>query len=395
MGKPLPNLRNEAWLQGAELQALLRVLALAGGEGRVAGGAVRNALLEEDVTEIDVATTLSPSAVIDACSAAKFAVHPTGIDHGTVTVVVRGMPFEVTTLRRDVATDGRRATVKFTDDWRDDAARRDFTINAMYADADGNIYDYTDGYRDIVNRRVRFVGMASARIKEDYLRILRFFRFHARYGKGAPDAAGLAACVRLRKGIATLSAERIRQEMLKILVAPRAVPTLKVMSQNNILKIILPFEDEWRVIGRLPPDGLLRLAALAKAPESLKAAFRLSNDEGKRISHLIQAPILTPKLRDVERRRLLYELREQTWTDAVALAWARSRAQLDDPSWRALADLPSQWQRPIFPINGKDLQALGMDAGPALGRSLRQLEDWWIASDFLPRRDELLRKVMT
>jgi poly(A) polymerase len=393
MGKALPSLAKEKWLQEPNLQKLLHVIADAGGEARIAGGAVRNALLGEPVTEIDIATNLQPDQVIHVCKAAKFAVHPTGIDHGTLTVVVHGTPFEVTTLRKDVSTDGRRATVKFTDDWREDALRRDFTINAMYADAAGKIYDYTDGYRDIQNRKVRFVGSAAQRIKEDYLRILRFFRFHARFGKGAPDAAGLAACKRLRKGIGTLSAERIRQEMLKLLPAPAALPTLKVMSITGILKEIIPYTDDWRLIKRLPADGLLRLAVLAKEPKELKSRFRLSNDEGKRISQLFHAPIVSPKLRANEQRRLLYVLQDETWRDVVALSWARSRAPLTDHHWQALLDLPSKWQRPSFPVNGKVLQDHGVPQGPELGRMLRQLEDWWIASDFQPERDELLRKV--
>ncbi len=395
MAKPLPFLGKEPWLQADELQSLLRELAAAGGEGRIAGGAVRNALLGEPVTEIDIATTLPPEQVARVCKAAKLAVHLTGIDHGTLTIVVHGTTFEVTTLRKDVATDGRRATVKFTSDWSEDAHRRDFTINAMYADATGKVYDFTNGWRDIQTRKVRFVGKAADRIREDYLRILRFFRFHAHYGTGSPDAMGLAACVRLKKGITTLSAERLRQEMLKLLSAPRAVPTLKIMGKNSILKTILPYTDDWRVLQRLPGDGILRLTALAKDPATLKSRFRLSNDEGRRISHLLDAPSLSPKLRESEQRKLLYFLKEQTWADAVALNWARGKASLSDVQWQALLDLPSHWKRPVLPVNGKDLQDLGLKPGPELGSALRRLEDWWIASDFQPGQDELLRKVLT
>jgi poly(A) polymerase len=393
MAKKLPSLADQVWLKDERLQHVLRVLSEAGGEGRVAGGAIRNALMGEPVTEVDIATSLPPSDVERVCKAAKFAVHATGIEHGTLTIVVQGTPFEVTTLRKDITTDGRRAKVKFTDDWREDAQRRDFTINAMYCDAQGQILDYTNGYKDIQTRTVKFVGNPGERIKEDYLRILRFFRFHARYGKGSPNKQGLSASKRLRKGIETLSAERIRQEMLKLLVAPRGVPTLKVMHANGILKSIIPHTDDWRTLARLPADGLLRLAVLAKEPHKLKSSFRLSNDEARRLVQLFAAPSLTPRLRPAEQHRLLYALGESTWTDAVNLSWSKSRATLSDPKWQALRDLPTHWKRPVFPVNGKDLMERGIKAGPALGNTLRRLEDWWIASDFKPSPDEILRRL--
>ena len=206
----LPSLAQEAWLVDPHLQKVMAVLSRNGGV-RVVGGAVRNALMGLPVADVDLATTHLPLEVIKLCKAAKFGVHLTGIDHGTVTVTCGKGVFEVTTLRRDVATDGRRATVAFTEDWAEDAARRDFTMNAIYCDAIGKCYDYTNGYADILNRKVRFVGAANMRIREDYLRILRFFRFHAAYGNGAPERIGLAACVALKSGLQNLSAERIRQ----------------------------------------------------------------------------------------------------------------------------------------------------------------------------------------
>jgi poly(A) polymerase len=389
----LPSLSRAKWLQQPNLQNLLHAIAHGGGEARVAGGAVRNALLGEAVTEVDIATNLPPAHITRICQAAGYKVHPTGIEHGTVTVVVHGTPFEVTTLRNDIATDGRRATVKFTEEWREDALRRDFTINAMYCDNAGKIYDYTNGYKDIRNRVVRFVGTPSQRILEDHLRILRFFRFHAHFAKSAPDKLGLAACIRLKNGIAKLSAERIRQETMKLLSAPRAVPTLRIMAKAGILRRVIPHTDEWRVIERLPPDSILRLAILANAPAKLKDALRLSNDEAKRIDEMLDAPAVSPVLRPTERRRILYTIGIRAWRDAVRLNWAMSRALLKDRKWQILLRLPDAWPIPQFPVKGRDLQSVGIAPGPQIGETLRQLEDIWIASDFKPTRDELLQKV--
>ncbi len=365
----------------------------AGGDVRVAGGAVRNSLLGVPISDVDLATTMLPDDLIHVCKAAGFGVHPTGIDHGTVTVVNKGQPFEVTTLRLDVETDGRRAVVKFTDDWQADAMRRDFTINAMYCDASGKIYDYTTGYIDIQRKRVRFVGDSEARIKEDYLRILRFFRFHAWYGKGSPCPVGLAASVKLKSGLKKISAERIRQELLKLIVAPCAVDTLKVMAASGILKIIFPYTEEWRVIGRLPMDAVLRLFVLAQKPSTLKDLLRLSNEESLRIENLSAAPEVSPKLRDAVQRSMLYRLGAETWTDAVHLSWAKSGATLTSAKWQALLDLPKLWPLPKFPLTGKDMIAVGLIPGPDMGAQLQALEDWWVASDFAPTRDEILLRI--
>jgi poly(A) polymerase len=381
-----------AWLRDKRLQRLLAVLN-AEGEARVAGGAVRNALLKRPVSDIDIATTLLPQRVSELCKASGFGVHPTGVEHGTLTITVDKHPFEVTTLRKDVETDGRRAVVAFTKDWRTDALRRDFTINALYCDAAGKIYDFTEGCADLRNQKVKFVGAPSRRIKEDALRILRFFRFHAIYGKGAPDPAGLAACSRARKQLRNLSAERIRAEMLKLLAAALAVPTLKVMAKAKILSEILPYTDDWKVIERLPADPIPRLFALAKQPQDLQQRFKLSNAEAARIQSLLEAPELSPDLTPVEQRRLLRHLGADTWADAVALSFARSKASPTDRKWRALAKLPEKFTPPPFPVNGADLIKAGLAPGPALGEKLRALEDWWIASDFKPTRDDLLTRL--
>jgi poly(A) polymerase len=389
----LPSLAAEAWLAEPALQRLFAVLAAAGGEGRVAGGAVRNALLGEAVTEVDVATTLSPEQVTEACTAAGMGVHPTGIEHGTVTVVVDHHPFEVTTLRHDIETDGRRAKVMFTDDWEADAQRRDFTMNALYCDARGTIHDFVNGFADVQRRRVIFVGDPEQRIREDYLRILRFFRFHARYGHGRPDAAGLAACSRLRAGLDGLSAERVRQEMFKLMAAPAAVETLQLMAEQGILPHLLPYTEEWRVLGRLPPDPLLRLSVLAGDPLAMPERWRLSNHEARRLADTVSLMPPSPALRPAEQRIILYQNGAEAWRDLVRIAWARSDAPLDDARWQALLDLPERWPVPALPVAGRDLLAAGMSPGPEIGVMLRKLEDWWVASDFQPTRDELLKRL--
>jgi poly(A) polymerase len=389
----LPALARARWLKEPSLQRVFAIVSGAGGEARVAGGAVRNALLGESIGDIDIATTLQPQDVITAFKAAGLSVHPTGIDHGTVTVVVDHKPYEITTLRRDVETDGRRAVVAFTDNWKEDALRRDFTINALYCDAAGKIHDYVDGYADILRKRIIFVGAPAARIREDNLRILRFFRFLAAYEKMTADPASLAACVRLKKGLLGLSAERIAREMFKLLVGPKAVPVLKLMAKHKVLKLIVPHKDEFRVIARLPPDPLLRSFALAKKPESLREAWRLSNNQAKRIESLLQGTALTPKLRENEQQKLLYAMGPEAWRDSVHLAWAKSRASQTDRAWQRMLILPSRWVSPSFPVTGRDLLDLGFPSGPVLGRELKRLEDYWIGTDFKSTKDELLESI--
>ena len=388
----LPNLAGEKWLQEARLQKVLAVLNT-GGVTRIAGGAVRNALMKMPISDVDLATTLLPTDVMQLAKGAGFAVHPTGLEHGTVTVVYRAAAFEVTTLRRDMQTDGRHAVVSFTTSFEEDASRRDFTMNALYCDANGKIYDFTNGYADIRRKRVKFVGVAARRIEEDYLRILRFFRFHAAYGKGMPDAKGVAACKKLRKGLAKISVERLRQELLKLLVAPRAVKTFQVMAKAQVLRQIIPHTEHWRVLNRLGPDAMLRLAVLAAEPLTLKDGLRLSKAEATRIEDALAAPEISPTLREKERRALLYRLGCQVWRDGVALSWARSRASDKDLKWKKLRKLPDRWVIPVLPLSGKELLAAGLIAGPEIGAGLQLAEDYWIASDFTAQADELLNLV--
>ena len=357
----MKSLAGEAWLADPALHRVFDALKTVGGVSRIAGGAVRNALMGEPIADIDIATTLTPDQVMAAGKQADLGVKPTGIEHGTVMLIADHKPFEVTTLRVDAETFGRKARVAFTDDWAADAGRRDFTMNALYCDAGGTILDLVNGFRDIVRRRVRFVGDARKRIEEDYLRILRFFRFHARYGKGAPDVEGLKACVRLRKGLKRLSRERIRQELLKLLAAPRAAETVAVMAKRGILAEILPKPFALDILARiqridaahsLEPDALLRLHALFPKAGDLGSRLRLSGDEASRISRMRAAPALSPKLRDRERRAMLYHLGAETWRDAARLVWARAKPPGRSASWKELLDLPFAWPIPRFPVNG-------------------------------------------
>ena len=266
-------------------------------------------------------------------------------------------------------------------------------MNALYCDARGTVHDFVDGWPDVQRRRVIFVGDPEQRIAEDYLRILRFFRFHARYGHGAPDAAGLAACTRLKAGLDGLSAERIRQEMFKLMSAPGAVDTLKLMAGQGILSQLLPYTEDWRVLQRLGADPLLRLAVLAQDPRSMPERWRLSNHEAKRLEALASLLPPSPALRPTEQRAILYHMGPEAWRDLVQVAWARSDAASDDAEWKTLLELPERWSIPVLPVSGRDLLAAGMSPGPEIGVMLSKLEDWWVASDFQPSRDELLKRL--
>jgi poly(A) polymerase len=407
---PPPNLAGADWLVDARLQRVLAALSAEGGEARVAGGAVRNALIGEPVSDVDVATTEVPSRVAELSRRADLDVHPTGLDHGTLTVVAKDAQgpkaFEVTTLRVDVETFGRHAQVAFTEDWSADARRRDFTMNAMYCDRAGTVFDPVGGYADLMERRVRFVGEPEARIREDFLRILRFFRFHARYGQGNPDPDGFAACVALQEGLEKLSAERIRQEMLKLLVAPGAVPALRVMVETGIAGRILPTGHDLARMSRmaeidashgLEPDPVLRLAAIGLATAddaaTLRQALRLSNAEFGRLQHLARSVPPTPALRANERRIVLYQMGPRNFHDAVRLAWAADASGFAAEDWIELLGLPQHWPRPRFPVSGADLARCGVPSGPEMGRLLRRLEDWWMAAGFPADKEAVMAQL--
>jgi poly(A) polymerase len=395
-------LSDAVWLRHGAVARLLAVLDGNGEEARVVGGAVRNALLELAIDEIDLATTAVPEEVVRRVTAAGWKSVPTGIEHGTVTVIVDGKPFEVTTLRQDVETYGRRAKVAFGRDWRLDAQRRDFTINALSVAADGTVYDYVGGIADIAARRVRFIGEASARIAEDYLRILRFFRFHAWYGASAPDAEGLHACILARAGLDTLSHERVRMELLKLFLARHAAPTLAVMAETGILGAVLggvpwlaSFENVVKVetVLGMEADATRRLGALGvwvkEDGERLAQRLRLSNAEAERLVALDLWWRMTPAAGDQTARALLYRLGPQAFTDRVLIAWSRAPAGAADAAWHALASLPQRWTVPVFPLKAADFMQRGIAAGPTLGRAIRLAEDAWIAADFPDERATL------
>jgi poly(A) polymerase len=394
-----PDLRDAAWLKAGEVPRLLALLDRDGEEARVVGGAVRNELMRLPVDEIDVATTAAPDEVTRRAEAAGFKAVPTGVEHGTVTVVIDGKPFEVTTLRTDVETYGRKAKVAFGRDWSKDAQRRDFTMNALSASAGGAVYDYVGGLADLAARHVRFIGDPAQRIAEDYLRILRFFRFHARYGQGALDAAGLHACIVARAGLETLSRERVRAELLKLLLAPHATPTLAVMAETGILGPVLggvpllaSFDNTAKVEAAIgaAPDATRRLGALGvltmEDAERLSERLRLSNAEFERLMTLEYWWQVTPAAGEHAARVLLYQLGPSWFTDRVLVAWSRSDAGAADAAWQRLATLPQRWTAPMFPLKAADFFNRGIPKGPQMGVVLRAAEQAWIDADFPTER---------
>jgi poly(A) polymerase len=388
-------LNNAAWLKDAAVTGLLALLNRDGEEARVVGGAVRNALMDRAVTEIDIATTAEPPEVIRRTEAAGYKAVPTGVEHGTVTVVIDGRPFEVTTLRIDVETYGRKAKVVFGRDWAKDADRRDFTMNALSASSDGKVYDYVGGLADIAVKRVRFIGEPDKRIAEDYLRILRFFRFHAQYGEGPLDAASLFACIRARGGIEQLSRERVRMEVLKLIAGLHPAPTLAIMAECGILETVLggvpylaSFENVVKAEAALgiEPDATRRMGALGvwvlEDAERLSERLRLSNAEVERLLKLEYWWRVKPAEGDRAARILLYLLGPASFVDRVLVAWSRSAASVADQSWREFATMPQRWTAPRFPLRATDFINRGVPKGPAMGAVLRVAEQAWIDTDF-------------
>jgi poly(A) polymerase len=387
--------KRESWMTAAETAAVMDALSADGGDARFVGGAVRNALLRRPVSDVDIATPLAPDAVIARLKQAGLDAVPTGLAHGTVTAIANGKPFEITTLRRDVTTDGRHATVAFTTDWKEDAARRDFTINAMSADRDGRVFDYFGGAADLAAGRVRFVGDAATRIAEDYLRILRLFRFHAWYGQGEIDRDALAAAAAARAGLATLSGERVQKEMLRLLAAERPVHVLRVMAASGILADILPGELTIARLERLAaidadsfftPDAVLRLAALlpdAAVARQIAERWRLSGADRARLIDLCGATEkIVSYLSIKEVRKLLYRLGTGPFRDRVFLRWAADPKETNAIQWRALLAVADAWVAPEFPLTGRDVMIAGVPEGPLVGKILAEVEEWWVDSDF-------------
>jgi tRNA nucleotidyltransferase/poly(A) polymerase len=383
------------WLTSGPAARVLELLGGDGEEARVVGGAVRNALLKIPTGDIDIATTALPDEVIRRARAAGIKSVPTGIDHGTVTLVVDGQPFEVTTLREDTETFGRKARVAFGRDWIRDAERRDFTINGLSVDADRVVHDYVGGLDDIAAKRVRFIGDPDRRIAEDYLRILRFFRIHAAFGSGAPDREGYLACIRARAGLANLSAERMRMEMLKLMVAEGAAVAIGAMADGGLLLPILGGVAYTGPLGAMisaermlgwKPDAIRRLAALAVAvtedAKRVAARLRLTNAEAKALDSMGHRWWRLFGMDEATARRRLYRLGEEHYRDRLMLAWARSGAGPDSGYWREFAALPQRWSAPKFPLKAIDFISRGIAEGPALGHVLTVAEDAWLAADF-------------
>jgi poly(A) polymerase len=394
-------------MTAAETEAVLKALGQGGAELRFVGGCVRDAVLGRPIGDVDIATPEPPDLVIERLTAAGLKAVPTGIAHGTVTAVAGGKAFEITTLRRDVETFGRHARIAFTDDWQEDAARRDFTFNALSCRPDGVLFDYFGGLEDLAAGRVRFVGDARQRIAEDRLRLLRFFRFLAWYGRAGPDPEGLKAASEAAPELALLSGERIQAEMLKLLAAPNPTPTLRLMAQRGVLGHAIPAEGnierlerllEIESLAGLTPDPIRRLGALLQPDADgilrLAERWRLSNAARDRLLAVAApGPKPDPALSDREQRVLLYRMGSLSWADRVLIAWAEALIagrNEDADRWLQLLTLPTRWPVPVLPLKGRDLRAVGLKPGPQIGELLAALEAWWIDQDFRPDRQACL-----
>ena len=383
----------QPWMVEPATCAVLAALLAGGVEARFVGGSVRDALLGKQIGDIDIATPASPERVIELLEKAGIKVVPTGLAHGTVTAVVPPRHFEITTLRRDVETYGRRARVAFDADWAADAARRDFTINAIFLTPDGTLHDPVGGLVDLRARRVRFVGDPATRIAEDVLRLLRYYRFEAHFGNGTGDGPARAACRAAAHSLPILSAERVAQELAKLLETPDPIAVLRMMQEDGVLAVVLPEARRLKRLQRLieiepAVDPLLRLAALievdGEGATALAARLRFSNARRDRLRGLSR-PWPVDQRGDVrEQRRALYRLGVERYR---AVAWLMaaegevSRSQLTQ-----LLDLAGSWTPPVFPLDGRDVTTLGIPTGERVGRLLAAVRDWWEAGDFTADR---------
>ncbi|WP_346910074.1 CCA tRNA nucleotidyltransferase [uncultured Roseibium sp.] len=407
----MTQLTDAYWLQTPAIQRVFEAVEQDGDRAMAVGGAIRNTLLGVPVADVDIATTALPEQVAARARDKGLKVVPTGIDHGTVTVISAGMAYEVTTLRQDVETFGRQAKVVFGTNWIDDARRRDFTLNALYVDRHGKIYDPLGGFEDCIARRVRFIGDPRERIREDYLRILRFFRIHAAYGLGAPDPAGLSACIRERDGLRHLSAERIGVEMKKLVRAPLAAGCLALMEDSGLLEIttggisrIADFRalrslDDVADETRRPELGFAVLSGFVDEDlDRIADRFRLSNAERKRMhGALAAATAISAGGDDPQVYRLLYRHGRESFIDGLLAVWAQARAggasEHREPVFSRTLKQGRDLEIPVFPLKGADLMAAGLPAGPKIGETLKQLEEDWLDSRFSLSRTELLERV--
>lgn len=404
---PVGKLPPQDWMHTPATRAVIEALSVEGAEVRFVGGCVRDALAGRPVRDLDIATQLPPKEVIRLIEAAGLKAVPTGIAHGTVTAVAHHRPFEITTLRVDVETYGRHAKVEFTDDWTADAARRDFTFNALSCAPDGTLYDPFGGVEDLDAGRVRFVGDARARIEEDYLRLLRFFRFQAYFGKAPPDPAVLAITSELAAELERLSGERVREELFKLLSAKDPVPVIETMIEAKVLQHILPVIGDGAILRALmrvekpgeAVDPVLRLAALIEPTreeaERVAERLRLSNRQRFALVYLAEPPVepdgdISPKLRHRGVRKLGAPLYESL----LCLTWARRHAgdaqAIPGAALEAALTEAARLASKLFPVQGRDLLELGIAEGPELGRLLDEIEDWWAEQNFMPGKKECL-----
>lgn len=401
------------WMGAPDTVALFNTMTAGGASIRFVGGCVRDAVLGRDVSDIDLATDAEPARVIELLGSKKIRAVPTGVDHGTITAIPDQRPFEITTLRQDVETDGRRAEVKFTKDWSIDAARRDFTMNALSADPDGTVYDYVDGLPDLRAGRVRFIGAAEERIAEDYLRILRFFRFQANYASTEPDAAALQACRDASSQVEKLSGERVWQELSKIFVVREPLQVFTLMEDAGILRLLFPVGRSTQRLQalaalegmvKLTPEPVRRLTALIQ-PDRQEASqiatrLRLSRAETSRLDNLSASRGESRAgMPELALRRSLYTLGVDFFQDLILLDWADQIAR--DPSvaagniqgWKDTWDAAHGWVPPEFPVTGEDIMAAGVEEGPDVGDILEDIEDWWVEQAFRPDRDGCLERL--
>ncbi|MBI1206483.1 MAG: CCA tRNA nucleotidyltransferase [Azospirillum sp.] len=403
-------LSEQPWMAAPATRAVVAALTKDGSEARFVGGSVRDAIVGRPIKDIDIATPLPPHRIVACLTAAGLRAIPTGIAHGTVTALVDGQGFEITTLRRDVETDGRHARVAYTDDWREDAARRDFTMNALSLSPDGSLYDPFDGIADLKAGRVRFVGDPIQRIREDVLRLLRFFRFFAHYGRGEPDAPALAACCELAPSLPMLSGERVRVELFRLLDSGAAAAVWHLMVERGILARLLPqATDTEHLAGLLRIDEvfglrgedrrLVRLAALLDTNRAgaidVAARLRLAKAERDRLVALIAPPLGVAADDDrFHRRRALLLLRDSArYRDLVMLAAAATGRRVLDADLAPAFETAAAWDAARFPLTGQDVLDRGVPAGPLIGEWLAELEEWWTDSDFQPDREACLREL--
>ncbi len=397
-------LAQQAWMVSPDTMRVMEALNASGAQARFVGGCVRDALANRNVIDIDIATPLKPDEVIAHLNAAKIKHAPTGLKHGTVTAIVDGHPFEITTLRIDVNPFGRHAEVAFTDDWEKDAARRDFTINAMSATIDGDVYDPFNGLEHLRQGRVVFVGDAEQRIREDILRILRFFRFYAHFGKGAPDKDGLLACAKLAGLIVKLSAERIRQETFKLLDSDRSADVWNIMMHAGVVTHYLPEATAVLVLQRLidleheqqgKAFAVRRLAALLditrdSVPQVVKA-LRLSNEQAAQLATLATPTWkVSMQMTPAEVEKLVYRLDNDMVRSLLLLAAARENTR---ENFDKLYQVATAFRAPRFPVIGDDVLKLGWKQGPEVGRILDEMSEWWMEQGFKPGRTECLKRL--